>query len=160
MSPEEVIAAAKAAGKTIAVAESCTGGLIGGALTRVPGSSTVFLGGIISYANSAKTKLLGVPKDIVSKHGAVSEDVAIRMAIGARDALGSDISVAVTGVAGPGGGTDAKPVGLVWIGVAGLTAAAHRHHFEGDRDAVRAATVEVALGHLHRALQAQAGDIG
>ena len=150
-----VIEAAMERGLTIAVAESCTGGLIGGALTAVPGSSSAFLGGVISYVNSAKTALLDVPKAMIAGHGAVSEEVAARMALGARDALGADVAVAVTGIAGPGGGTADKPVGLVWVGVATQDdATAHRHNFNGDRDAVRAATVEAALGHLHRALQA------
>ena len=150
-----VIRTATERGLTIAVAESCTGGLIGGALTAVAGSSSAFLGGIISYADSAKTALLGVPEAALAQHGAVSEDVAARMASGACVALGADVAVAVTGIAGPGGGSAEKPVGLVWIGIAtreGTTA--HRHDFEGSRNAVRTATVEAALGHLHRALKA------
>ncbi len=107
-----------AQGKTIATAESCTGGLIGAALTAVPGSSAVFHGGIIAYDNSVKTSLLGVPEDIVSTHGAVSAKVAAAMAEGARAKFGVDIAVSVTGIAGPSGGSKDKPVGTVWIGLA------------------------------------------
>ncbi len=113
-----------AQGKTIATAESCTGGLIGAALTAVPGSSAVFHGGIIAYDNSVKTALLNVPQDMLSTHGAVSAEVAAAMAEGARAKLGVDIAVSVTGVAGPDGGSKDKPVGTVWIGLATTMATA------------------------------------
>ena len=100
---------------TIAVAESCTGGLLGARITEIPGSSDVFLGGVIAYANEVKTRELGVPADVIARHGAVSEEVVRAMATGARSAFGASIGLAITGVAGPGGGTDDKPVGTVWI---------------------------------------------
>jgi len=102
----------------VATAESCTGGLIGAAITAIPGSSRPFKGGIIAYHNSAKTKLLNVPAGMIHKYGAVSREVASAMAKGAIEALNVDIAVSVTGIAGPGGGTDDKPVGTVWMGIA------------------------------------------
>jgi len=136
-------------GETVATAESCTGGLICGALTAIPGSSEVVLGGIVAYANSVKTALLGVPAAIIVEHGAVSAPVAAAMAEGARIALGAGLAVSVTGVAGPGGGTREKPVGLVWFGLATADGTITRSKlFDGDRDAVRRATVLVALQML------------
>ncbi len=143
------IGAFRARGKTVATAESCTGGLICGALTAIPGSSDVVLGGIVAYANRIKTALLGVPAPVIAEHGAVSAPVAAAMAEGARAALAADIAVAVTGVAGPGGGTAEKPVGLVWFGLATAGGTVTRsERFDGDRDAVRRATVLVALAML------------
>ena len=103
---------------TIATAESCTGGLIGAAITSIPGSSTPFKGGIIAYDNAVKTRLLGVSPSVLGKYGAVSQKTAERMAAGAVERLGVDMAVSVTGVAGPGGGSEEKPVGTVWIGLA------------------------------------------
>ena len=103
---------------SFATAESCTGGLIGAAITSIPGSSTPFKGGIIAYNNSVKNKLLGVPAGMLHKYGAVSREVARAMAIGAIEAVNVDMAVSVTGVAGPGGGSDEKPVGTVWMGLA------------------------------------------
>ena len=132
---------------TLATAESCTGGLIAAALTHIPGSSDVFGSGYVTYSNEAKTKMLGVPPDIIASHGAVSQAVAAAMAKGALEHSGADIALSVTGIAGPGGGSVDKPVGLVWFGCA----VKHRstetvsHVFPGDRGAVRAQTVAVAL---------------
>jgi len=106
-------------GETLAVAESCTGGGLGAALAAVPGASDVFLGGVIAYANSLKEGLLGVPPELLVEHGAVSDPVAIAMAEGVRRRTGSDWALSVTGIAGPGGGSAAKPVGLVHLGLAG-----------------------------------------
>lgn len=114
---KDVLDSARAAGIKIATAESCTGGLVAGALTEIPGSSDVFERGVVTYSNSAKMGLLDVPADIIIRDGAVSEAVAGAMAEGARKG-GGDLAVAVTGVAGPGGGSEEKPVGLVWFATA------------------------------------------
>ncbi len=137
-------------GWTLATAESCTGGLISGALTEIPGSSDVVECGFVTYANAAKIRMLGVDPALLAAHGAVSEPVAAAMASGALAHSTADAAVAVTGVAGPGGGTVAKPVGTVWFGVAarGGTVRTARHVFPGDRSAVRAATVVFALALL------------
>ncbi|MBQ9104991.1 MAG: CinA family protein [Mailhella sp.] len=142
----ELAEALKARGLTCATAESCTGGLIGGALTAVPGSSEWYVGGVISYANSVKTGLLGVSEADLAAYGAVSEAVVRSMALGACRVTGADIACAVSGVAGPGGGTPEKPVGTVWIGwcLHGETRAG-KFLFCGDREAVRAQTVEKAV---------------
>jgi len=133
----------------VATCESCTGGLVAAAITSIPGSSRWFDEGYVTYGNAAKTRLVGVPAGVIEHEGAVSEATARAMAEGARRASGADVSVAVTGVAGPGGGTAAKPVGLVWI--AWATAAGTRAEvarFDGDRDAVRRAAVVAALEGL------------
>ncbi len=136
---------------TIATAESCTGGLIGGALTSVSGASAAVYGGFITYANEAKMAMLDVPLPILTSHGAVSEEVAWFMAVGAREAAGTDVGVAVTGIAGPGGGSKEKPVGLVHVAVAivGETGfdVTHKKLLLGDigREEVRMATVNGAL---------------
>ncbi len=133
-------------GWTLSTAESCTGGGIGHALTALSGSSNWFEGGVICYANGVKSRLLHVPEVILNKYGAVSEQVAINMAQGVRKLLETDISVAVTGVAGPGGGTPEKPVGTVWVAWStGQETAARHFHLEGDRDQIREKTVFQAL---------------
>lgn len=137
----------RAGGLTIATAESCTGGLVSAALTAVPGSSDAVLAGFVTYSNAMKTRLLGVPEGVLASVGAVSEDCARHMATGALEGSGAEIAVSTTGIAGPGGGSAEKPVGLVYIGGArrGGRATVQRHVFPGDRAAVRAATVEAAL---------------
>jgi len=138
---------------TVGTAESCTGGLIAGAITAVPGSSEYFLGGVVSYANAVKTKLLGVPKEILDTAGAVSGECARFMAQGAAAALGADWTVAVTGIAGPDGGSAEKPVGTVWFGLCGPgRAEAHVRHFSGSRGAVRGEATAHALSILIGAL--------
>jgi len=151
--PEAVGDALAAAGQTLATAESCTGGMIAESITDAPGASAWFRGGVVAYANAAKADLLGVAPDLIAAHGAVSEPVAAAMADRARRALGADWSVAVTGIAGPAGGSDDKPVGLVFIAVASAGATAvHRHQFAGARDAVRRRAALTALNHLRLAL--------
>lgn len=132
---------------TLAVAESCTGGLLGGRLTSVAGSSAFFVGGIISYANSVKVGQLGVPSKLISRHGAVSAECAAAMAHGVRKALRADLGVAITGVAGPGGGTKDKPVGLVYVSVSGpgRVDTVKKIEINGPRDAVRGRAVTAAL---------------
>src|SRR5207248_2162849 len=127
------------AGLTIALGESCTGGLLGARLTAIPGSSDVVLGGVIAYANDAKVRHLGVDPAALAEHGAVSEPVVRQMARGARERFGASIGIGVTGVAGPGGGTPEKPVGTVWLAVdaAGREPLAHRGAFIGDRTEIR-----------------------
>lgn len=143
---------ARAAGWKIATAESCTGGLIAAGLTGISGSSDVFDRGFVTYSNESKTDLLGVPAGLIADPGAVSEPVARAMAEGALARSGADIAVAVTGIAGPGGGNADKPVGLVFIGAArkGDATTVERHVFPGDRAAIRQATVERALEMLLR----------
>ncbi len=127
-----------AGGLTVAVAESCTGGLVSAALTETPGSSGYFAGGVVSYANEAKHDLLGVPPAVLAAHGAVSAQVARAMAEGARDRFGVTLAGAVTGVAGPGGGTADKPVGLTYVGVADTRGVdVRRAVWSGDRAANR-----------------------
>ena len=133
-------------GKTLATAESCTGGGIGAALTAVPGSSAVYKGGIISYTNEVKEKLLGVPAEMLEAYGAVSAPVAQTMAEGARKTLQTDIAVSVTGLAGPGGDEYGNPVGTVFIGYADANKSyAKEYRFSGDREAVRQQAVQMAL---------------
>lgn len=143
-----LLAQFRASGFKIATAESCTGGLIAGLLTEIAGSSDVVERGFVVYSNAAKAELLGVPGALIEAHGAVSEPVARAMAEGALSASRADITIAVTGVAGPGGGTAAKPVGLVHIAAARRGwATVHRECRFGDlgRSAVRSATVDEAL---------------
>ncbi len=131
----------------ISTAESCTGGLVSAALTNVDGSSGWFEYGVVSYANQAKEQLLGVKPEVIAQHGAVSEQVVRAMATGARNLSESDVAIAVSGVAGPGGGTVLKPVGTIWIGwaVPGDIVHAQDFLFSGDRYAVRQSAVDAAL---------------
>jgi nicotinamide-nucleotide amidase len=143
-------------GLTLATAESCTGGLIAAALTSVPGSSATLLCGFVTYSDAAKTAMLGVEAELIAAHGAVSEPVARAMAEGALARSGAYLAVSVTGIAGPGGGTAAKPVGLVHLALAlrGGRIEAERHLFAGDRAAVRAASVAAAFALIARAAEA------
>jgi PncC family amidohydrolase len=139
---------------TLAVAESCTGGLLGGRITSVPGCSRYFLGGVIAYADAVKRDVLGVPEALLSAHGAVSAPVACAMAEGVRARTGADYGVSVTGIAGPEGGTPEKPVGLVYVGLAGGHGVrSEKCLFAGSRDEVRRQTVDRALGLLTELLR-------
>ena len=141
-------------GLTLATAESCTGGLIAAALTAIAGSSSVVMAGFVTYANDAKHKMVGVRQESLAQHGAVSAEVAQEMAEGARMRAGVSLALSCTGIAGPGGATPGKPVGLVFIGCAreGAATLVERHVFPGDRAAVRAATVAVALDLARRSV--------
>ena len=135
--------------KTLALAESCTGGFIAHQITNVPGASKVFLGGIVAYSNAVKEKFLGVDPEALNRHGAVSEVVAREMAIGARKRFGADFAMAVTGIAGPSGGTKAKPVGTVFISVAGeFGTLVERRLNCYSRIKFKEATAQQALGML------------
>lgn len=135
--------------RTMCCAESCTGGLIGAAMTDMAGSSEYFLGSAVTYSNEAKMKLLGVREQTLADHGAVSEETASEMALGAAALFGADYSVAVTGIAGPGGETPTKPVGLVYIAVSdGSRVVVTKNNFEGGRQQVRDSTVMEACGLL------------
>jgi len=143
----------RARGLTIGVAESCTGGLLGARLTAIPGSSDVVVGGVIAYSNGLKTSLLGVPERLLEKQGAVSEPVVRALASGAREATGASIGVGITGIAGPGGGTEEKPVGTVWI-ASDLNGAveARRLRLIGDRAEVRQRAAQAAMEMVRRRL--------
>jgi nicotinamide-nucleotide amidase len=145
-------------GLSFATAESCTGGLVGAMLTSVPGASDVFVGGVIAYSNEIKRRKLGVPEELLARYGAVSAEAAAAMAGGARERLGADVAVAVTGIAGPGGGTAGKPVGLVYVHVETRDRAdALEFVAHGDREAVRRRAAVVAL-HLVRRLLTRTSD--
>ena len=146
-------------GLTLAVAESCTGGLLAEKLTRVPGSSEYFLGGVVAYSNAAKVALCGVPETLLEQHGAVSDEVARAMAVGVRERFGADLGVATTGISGPGGGSEQKPVGLVSIALsrAGGSRDESLSHAESfvfplDRERHRALSVQVGLDWIRRSL--------
>ncbi len=146
--------AARTTGHRLAVAESCTGGLLGGRITAVAGSSEVFVGGVIAYADAAKTELLGVPAGLMAAHGAVSAEVAEAMVRGVAARTGADLAISITGVAGPGGGTDAKPVGTVWFGVLCRgEVETVRVGFPGTRPEIRARAVQAALFGLWRRIR-------
>lgn len=140
-----------AAGWTLATAESCTGGLIGHLVTNVPGSSNYYRMGVVAYSNEAKVRLLGVPEDLIARHGAVSEPVVRAMAEGVRSLGGADVAVSVSGVAGPGGGTPQKPVGTVWMAVAGPRGTrAVLRRLGGDRGRIKRAAAWHALDLARR----------
>ncbi len=141
-------------GQTLALAESCTGGLVSHLVTNVPGSSDYYLGGVTSYANDAKVSLLGVKPETLEQHGAVSEQTVLEMARGIRRVLGSDIGVSVSGIAGPTGGTPEKPVGTVWIGFSAPDAEfAHHYLWSGTRLEVKKQSARQALSLLFEYLQ-------
>lgn len=150
-------AACRAASVKVATAESCTGGGVAEAITRTPGSSQWFEGGIVAYANEGKMSVLGVSADTLAAHGSVSEAVAGEMARGALARTGADFGVGVTGIAGPDGATADKPVGLVWIAWAGRHGVIHTlgERFEGDRAAVRRQAIEAALEGLIRLIRGE-----
>ncbi len=141
MQNEEIILKLVENNVTIATAESCTGGSLGKIITSVPGVSSIYGYGFITYANEAKVNILGVSPKTLEEHGAVSRETALEMAIGARAAAKSDIAVSVTGIAGPGGGTEEKPVGLVYIAIADKGGAEYRKlNLQGSRDEIREKT--------------------
>ena len=151
----EVLRRGRITRRTVALAESCTGGLIAAALTDHAGASVVFTHGVVAYANEAKTALLGVPTSLIAAEGAVSRAVALAMAEGALAVSQGDVALSVTGIAGPGGGTADKPVGLVWFGLAqrGAASRAERRVFANrSRSAVRAQAVQTGLRLLLTAL--------
>jgi nicotinamide-nucleotide amidase len=144
---ETVLGACREAQLKLATAESCTGGMVAAALTDIAGSSDVVERGFVTYSNEAKTELLGVPGELIAAHGAVSAQVATAMVQGALARAPIDLAVSITGIAGPGGATKGKPVGLVYFGVArkGGAARVERHNYQGDRASIRAAATERAL---------------
>jgi len=146
-------------GLTLATAESCTGGLVAALLTEIPGSSDVFLGSVVAYANEVKAASLGVPEEILARHGAVSAETAAAMAAGARERLGADAAIATTGVAGPGGGTPEKPVGLVYTAVAGpMGERVDELRLPGSRDEIRLRSAVLSLHGLRRLLAQSPGE--
>ena len=149
----ETIAACKSAGLMVATVESCTGGLVSGALTSVSGSSDVLERGFVTYSNEAKNELVGVPMQLIEAYGAVSAEVAGAMARGGVERSNAQIAVSITGIAGPGGGTETKPVGLVHFGCfrEGGTVALYHEIYQGDRDAVRVASILQALAMIRQA---------
>lgn len=153
-----VLAHCRSRGLRIAVAESCTGGLLGARLTSISGSSDVVAGGVIAYANAVKTEALGVEAAVLAREGAVSRAVAVAMAAGVRARFGTEVGIGITGVAGPQGGTPEKPVGLVWIAVlAGETEKVLEGRFSGDRAEIRYRATQAAMDMLRRALIGPAG---
>jgi nicotinamide-nucleotide amidase len=149
-----VVSRLEARGQSIALAESCTGGRIAAALTSVPGSSRTFIGGVVAYADAVKSAQLGVDAGLLERAGAVSEEVAVAMASGARLRLGADVALATTGIAGPTGGTAEKPVGLVWFALDdGSQMRSRRVNFRGDREAVQRRATIAALGMIWKELE-------
>lgn len=152
----QLIERASAEGLTLSTAESCTGGMVSAALTSVSGSSAAFTFGFVTYANEAKMEMLGVDAETLDSHGAVSRQVAAEMAAGARDRAGTDLAVSITGIAGPGGGSEAKPVGLVWFGLATPSGikTERRVFANAPRELVRVRATHHALRLLHRGADA------
>jgi len=148
---ESLLAACREKGVKVATAESCTGGLIAAVLTAIPGSSDVVDRGFVTYSNEAKNEMIGVPMPLIQTHGAVSEEVARAMAEGALERSRARIAISVTGVAGPGGGSKARPVGLVCFGLAekGRKVVSERHVLPGDRTGIRVAAVAHAFSMIH-----------
>jgi len=139
--------------KTVAIAESCTGGLLANAFTDIPGASKVFAGSVVSYTNDAKVNILGVPECLLAQHGAVSAECAIAMATAAAEKFGSEYALSVTGYAGPGGGTEADPVGTIYFGYASPTGVwSQRVVLTGDRGQVKLRAVNTALDWMRRNL--------
>lgn len=157
----DLLVLARQTGHTVATAESCTGGLIASVITEVPGASDVFMGGIVAYANSAKTRVLEVSPATLQEHGAVSVAVAMEMARGARLALGATAAVSVTGIAGPGGGSASKPVGTVYMALSCRDTMAVFHlHCAGDRQEIRCRTARAALEGLQCAILGKGSPAG
>ncbi len=155
----DLVDALRHRGLTLCTAESCTGGGIGAAITAVAGASECFVGGIIAYANEIKEAMLGVSPEMLQQHGAVSDSVAVAMAQGARSRLNADMAVAVTGVAGPSGGTAEKPVGLVFAGLVDADGVEVRSfNFSGDREDVRRQTVCAAFDMIMKRIENIEGD--
>lgn len=153
---QELAGLLQATGQTLALAESCTGGLIAARITAMPGSSAYFNGGVVAYSNQVKEDTVQVPKALLIEHGAVSEPVARAMAQGVRTLMGSDLALSVTGIAGPGGGTDEKPVGTVFMAVADQhSCQVERFWFGGDRSQVRQQAVDQAIIMLKEQLEGQ-----
>jgi nicotinamide-nucleotide amidase len=153
---ELVLALCRARGLTLATGESCTGGLVAERITRVPGSSDVFIGSIVAYSNDVKVSALGVPRELIDEHGAVSAEVAAAMARGARERLGADVGIGVTGIAGPGGGTPEKPVGLVYVSVSAPDGERTiDFNYPTDREAIRSRAAVAALHLTRRVLESQ-----
>jgi nicotinamide-nucleotide amidase len=150
-----------ALGVWVATVESCTGGLVGHLITEVPGSSAYYVGGFVTYADELKREVVGVPHDVLAAHGAVSAQVAMAMATGGRARTGADLAVSVTGIAGPDGGTSAKPVGLTYVAVAdSVGVAVRRHVWTGDRSENKRLSAGAALELLLERVEAPAGDEG
>jgi PncC family amidohydrolase len=148
MEPLEIVIGDKLRerGLRLALAESCTGGLVGHRLTNIPGSSTYYMGSVTAYAYEAKVRLLGVTWTTLEKHGAVSAETVSEMALGARRSLASDVAIAISGIAGPGGGMPGKPVGLVWMAISAANGIwTRKFNFEGDRVAVKEQAADEAL---------------
>jgi len=155
---ERVQVACVAAGVRVGVAESCTGGRVGDALTDVPGSSGYLAGSLVTYEDAAKTAILGVPEAVLTAHGAVSAQAAVAMAEGARRRLGVDVAVAVTGIAGPGGATPAKPVGLTYVASSDAEGSiVRRYAWHGDREANKTSSARAALELLEERARLLAG---
>jgi nicotinamide-nucleotide amidase len=145
--------------ETLALAESCTGGFISHRITRIAGSSAYYFGGAVTYSNEAKVLFLGVKPETLERHGAVSRETALEMSRGIRAKTGASIGLSVTGIAGPGGGSNEKPVGTVWISIDnGQYHEARRFHFSGEREEVIALTSQAALDWLHHRLVEEGGD--